>query len=149
MLALDISRRLEKNLLNFSALEALIQRLAVGSLGFRADRLKNYMGSVNKEENNKSVYKIIKSLAFNKNQKFKFNEFNKKLQKETFGIVLTAHPTFGMTHQIMINLARLATNKNEKGKPQLSPHSFRRNFATHNYNLKDKYGVKLYDAFDI
>ena len=40
----------------------------------------------------------------------------KKLQKETFGIVLTAHPTFGMTHQIMINLAKLATNKNEKGK---------------------------------
>ena len=67
---------------------------------FRADRLKNYMGSVSKEENNKSVYKIIKSLAFKKNQKITFNEFNKKLKKETFGIVLTAHPTFGMTHQI-------------------------------------------------
>jgi len=116
MLALDISRRLEKNLLNYSALEALIQRLAVGSLGFRADRLKNYMGSVSEEENSKSIHKIIKSLAFRKNQKISFNEFNKKLQKETFGIVLTAHPTFGMTHQIMINLAKLATNKNEKGK---------------------------------
>ena len=33
MLALDISRRLEKNKLNYSALEALIQRLAVGSFG--------------------------------------------------------------------------------------------------------------------
>ncbi|MAZ46520.1 MAG: hypothetical protein CMM98_02960, partial [Rickettsiales bacterium] len=116
MLALDISRRLEKNLLNYSALEALIQRLAVGSLGFRADRLKNYMGSVNREENSKSIYKIIRSLAFQKNKKIPFSDFNKKLQKETFGIVLTAHPTFGMTHQIMINLAKLATNKNEKGK---------------------------------
>ena len=116
MLALDISRRLEKNLLNYSALEALIQRLAVGSLGFRADRLKNYMGSVSEEENSKSIHKIIKSLAFKKNQKISFHDFNEKLQKETFGIVLTAHPTFGMTHQIMINLAKLATNKNEKGK---------------------------------
>ncbi len=116
MLALDISRRLEKNLLNYSALEALIQRLAVGSLGFRADRLKNYMGSVSEEENSKSIHKIIKSLAFKKNQKISFHDFNEKLQKETFGIVLTAHPTFGMTHQIMVNLAKLATNKNEKGK---------------------------------
>ena len=74
------------------------------------------MGSVSKEENSKSIHKIIKSLAFQKNKKISFNEFNKKLQKETFGIVLTAHPTFGMTHQIMINLAKLATNKNEKGK---------------------------------
>ena len=116
MLALDISRRLEKNLLNYSALEALIQRLAVGSLGFRADRLKNYMGSVSEEENSKSIHKIIKSLAFKKKQKISFHDFNEKLQKETFGIVLTAHPTFGMTHQIMVNLAKLATNKNEKGK---------------------------------
>ena len=116
MLALDISRRLEKNLLNYSALEALIQRLAVGSLGFRADRLKNYMGSVSEEENSKSIHKIIKSLAFKKKQKISFDDFNEKLQKETFGIVLTAHPTFGMTHQIMVNLAKLATNKNEKGK---------------------------------
>ena len=44
MLALDISRRLEKNKLNYSALEALIQRLAVGSVGFRADRLRKYIG---------------------------------------------------------------------------------------------------------
>ena len=69
MLALDISRRLEKNLLNYSALEALIQRLAVGSLGFRADRLKDYMGSVSEEENRKSIHKIIKSLAFKKKTK--------------------------------------------------------------------------------
>ena len=55
-------------------------------------------------------------MLLKKIKKITFNEFNKKLQKETFGIVLTAHPTFGMTHQIMINLARLATNKNEKGK---------------------------------
>ena len=80
MLALDISRRLEKNLLNYSALEALIQRLAVGSLGFRADRLKDYMGSVSEEENRKSIHKIIKSLAFKKKQKISFDDFNENLQ---------------------------------------------------------------------
>ena len=50
MLALDISRRIEKKKLNYSALEALIQRLAVGSVGLRADRLKTYIGELNREK---------------------------------------------------------------------------------------------------
>ena len=63
MLALDISRRLEKNLLNYSALEALIQRLAVGSVGLRADRLKSYIGSSNKEDNDKKFLILLKNLC--------------------------------------------------------------------------------------
>ena len=55
MLALDISRRLEKNMLNYSALEALIQRLAVGSVGYRADCLKAYIGQTDVKENNKKI----------------------------------------------------------------------------------------------
>ena len=88
MLALDISRRLEKNLLNYSALEALIQRLAVGSLGFRADRLKNYMGSVSKEENSKSIHKIIKSLAFKKIKKFHSTSLIKNYKKRLLALYL-------------------------------------------------------------
>ena len=61
MLALDISRRLEKNLLNYSALEALIQRLAVGSVGLRADRLKSYIGSSNKKNNDEKIFNLIKT----------------------------------------------------------------------------------------
>ena len=64
MLALDISRMLDKNKLNYSALEALIQRLAVGSLGLRADRLKSYVGCLDKEKNKKKISQIVKSLAF-------------------------------------------------------------------------------------
>ena len=59
MLALDISRRLEKKKLNYSALEALIQRLAVGSLGFRADRLRKYIGELDKEKNNSKIKNLI------------------------------------------------------------------------------------------
>ena len=102
MLALDISRRLEKNKLNYSALEALIQRLAVGSFGLRADRLKSYMGTTDQKKNIAAITKIIKSQAYNENKLIKFEEFTSKLEKEIFGIVLTAHPTFGMTHNMMI-----------------------------------------------
>ena len=62
MLALDISRRLEKNLLNYSALEALIQRLAVGSVGLRADRLKSYIGSSNRKQNDEKFLILLKNL---------------------------------------------------------------------------------------
>ena len=117
MLALDISRRLEKNLLNYSALEALIQRLAVGSVGLRADRLKSYIGSSNKEDNDQKIFNLIKKLVFDKSGKLiEFESFNKLLEQEIFGIVLTAHPTFGMTFQMMQDLAKLATAENEKGE---------------------------------
>ena len=112
MLALDISRRLEKNKLNYSALEALIQRLAVGSFGLRADRLKSYIGKIDKKQNIEIIKKIIKDLAFEEKKKITFQEFNLKISKEIFGIVLTAHPTFGMTYNMMLELAKLATSKN-------------------------------------
>ena len=63
MLALDISRRLEKNKLNYSALEALIQRLAVGSFGLRADRLKSYIGKIDKKQNIEIIKKLVTDLA--------------------------------------------------------------------------------------
>ena len=117
MLALDISRRLEKNLLNYSALEALIQRLAVGSVGLRADRLKSYIGSSNKKQNDEKIYELIKKLVFDKYGKIiEFDNFNTLLDQEIFGIVLTAHPTFGMTFQMMQDLAKLATSEKENGK---------------------------------
>ena len=116
MLALDISRRLEKNKLNYSALEALIQRLAVGSFGLRADRLKSYMGTTEKQKNIEDISKIIKSLAYKNEKLINFDQFNEELEKEIFGIVLTAHPTFGMTYEMMLQLAKLATSKNQSKK---------------------------------
>ena len=83
MLALDISRRLEKNKLNYSALEALIQRLAVGSVGFRADRLRSYIGETKERNNEVKLAKLIKKLAFTKDKTLKpFEHF-----KEVIGLL--------------------------------------------------------------
>ena len=116
MLALDISRRLEKNKLNYSALEALIQRLAVGSVGFRADRLRKYIGETKEKSNENNLKNIIKELAFSKNQKLRpFEHFKEIISKDIFGIVLTAHPTFGMTPKMMIDVAKLSTLTDDNG----------------------------------
>ncbi len=117
MLALDISRRLEKNKLNYSALEALIQRLTVGSVGLRADRLKSYMGETDLEKNKKILSQLIQNLILRKDGSIKkFEEFNDTINKDIFGIVLTAHPTFGMTTQMMDDLAKLASMTDCEGK---------------------------------
>ncbi len=117
MLALDISRRLEKNKLNYSALEALIQRLTVGSVGLRADRLKSYMGETNLDKNKKILSQLIQKLVIGKDGSVKkFEEFNESINQDIFGIVLTAHPTFGMTTQMMDDLAKLASMTDSDGK---------------------------------
>ena len=117
MLALDISRRLEKNKLNYSALEALIQRLTVGSVGLRADRLKSYMGETNLDKNKKILSQLIQKLVIGKDGSVKkFKEFNESINQDIFGIVLTAHPTFGMTTQMMDDLAKLASMTDSDGK---------------------------------
>ena len=122
MLALDISRMLEKNKLNYSALEALIQRLAVGSFGLRADRLQSYIGCLDLNKNKKKINKIIRSLALNNKKLIDFEKFNEVIRNEVFGIVFTAHPTFGTTQELMNDLANLAINgleNNEKSKKKL------------------------------
>ena len=108
MLALDISRRLEKDKLNFSALEALIQRLAVGSVGFKADRLKKYIGEVDLKKNDQTVSNLIEKLTKDKNGNLiPFEIFKKKLEDDVFGIVLTAHPTFGMSLPMLKDIATM------------------------------------------
>ena len=73
----------------------MIQRLAVGSVGLRADRLKSYIGSSNKKHNDDKIFNLIKKLVYDKSGKIiEFQSFNNLLKQEIFGIVLTAHPTF-------------------------------------------------------
>ncbi len=117
MLALDISRRLEKGKLNYSALEALIQRLAVGSIGLKVDKLKSYIGEVDLEKNNKTIRSLVNKLIFGSDGKKKsFEEFKEVIEKNIFGIVLTAHPTFGIKEETLKDIASMATMTNEEGK---------------------------------
>ena len=116
MLALDISRRLEKKKLNYSALEALIQRLAIGSFGLRADRLKKYIGEVDRKKNDKKLKELIINLSSRENKLIPFSEFKAKIEKNIFGIVLTAHPTFGMPSKMLEDLANMATMTKADGE---------------------------------
>ena len=85
MLALDISRRLEKGKLNYSALEALIQRLAVGSVGLKVDKLKKYIGEVDLDKNNKTIKAYLKKIISNPDKtKKSFSDFLKNQSKKMY-----------------------------------------------------------------
>ena len=71
--------------------------------GFRADHLKDYMGSVSGKKT--KYFKIIKSLAFKKNKKFHLMILMKNYKMRPLNCTYCS-PTFGMTHQIMVNLAK-------------------------------------------
>ena len=117
MLALDISRRLEKDKLNFSALEALIQRLTVGSVGLKVDRLKKYIGEVDIKKNNQKISTLLEKLTKDNNgNTISFENFKKKIEDDVFGIVLTAHPTFGMSLPMLQDIASMASMTNLNGK---------------------------------
>jgi len=124
MLALDISRRLEKGTLSYSAIESLIQRLTANTFVLRAERMGDYLGELDPDKNDKLLRKVVMALAFSaeagKKAKAKpvpFDKFKARVEQELLGIVFTAHPTFSITGDLMHDLVALATGRDSAGKP--------------------------------
>ncbi len=133
VLGLGIGRRLESGKVTFSALESLIQRLSASTFALRADRMKDYLGEINPKTNEARLRKVVRALAFppekktvkgkagkgaGKSKKPKpvpFAAFRKKVESELLGIVFTAHPTFGMSGDLMHHLVALATGRDGGG----------------------------------
>ncbi|MBL6935356.1 MAG: phosphoenolpyruvate carboxylase [Alphaproteobacteria bacterium] len=124
VLALGIGRRLESGKVTFSALESLIQRLSASTFALRADRMKDYLGEITPKTNEARLRKVVRALAFppekktgkraTKPKKAKpvpFAAFRKKVESELLGVVFTAHPTFGMSGDLMHHLVHLATGR--------------------------------------
>jgi phosphoenolpyruvate carboxylase len=130
MMVLDISSRLHKGTLSFSALEALIQRLTLSSFVARAERLRAYLGECDREANRAGLRRLIRDLADRRNVVWggpkavdaepglvSFETFKKRIELELFGVVFTAHPTFGLSGVLMRWLADLASGCDAEGAP--------------------------------
>ncbi len=123
VLGLGIGRRLESGKVTFSALESLIQRLSVSTFALRADRMRDYLGETGPRANENRLRKVVRALAFPANRKtgktkakpVPFAAFRKKVESELLGIVFTAHPTFGMSDDLMHHLVHLATGRGKGG----------------------------------
>lgn len=118
LLALEIRRMLREEALPLSALEQLVQRLTAGAFVERAKRLATYLGATDPDRNAQAVAALIRGIAGNRGgSPLPFDAFRRRIEAEVFGIVFTAHPTFGLSEELLRALAALATDRHADGRP--------------------------------
>ncbi len=127
LLALDINKRLDKGSLTYGGIETLVQEMTVQAFQHRAARLGDYLGERDDAKNVASLKEAIRRLATgpgtsstggkrdSKPAVRPFAEFKAVLERELFGIVVTAHPTFSQTTGMMRVMAELATSRDIDG----------------------------------
>lgn len=118
LLALDISRRVQSGELSPGSLEQLIQYLSAEGFLARAARLSNYIGEASPEANASRMEELLDVAAQGSGgDPLDFDGFKKLVEKEVFGIVITAHPTFNLPGTLMTAMACLATGRDGAGQP--------------------------------
>jgi phosphoenolpyruvate carboxylase len=113
-LALEISNRLESGNLDYDSLGDLVQFLTVGGFKTRAAKLSRYSGETDPERN----AAIIRDIATAKTiapggERLPFEDFKTWVERDAFGIVITAHPTFEISSNLMQALSALAIGRKD------------------------------------
>jgi phosphoenolpyruvate carboxylase len=111
LFALDLTRRIDRGEISFSAIEQLVQHMTVESFADRAVRLGHYLGETDSDENERAVAKLIAGLEPGGD----FAAFRIHVERIHFGIVMTAHPTFAMTLDQSRALVDYATGEDQQG----------------------------------
>ncbi|HVT51033.1 MAG TPA: phosphoenolpyruvate carboxylase, partial [Dongiaceae bacterium] len=121
LLALELNKRLDGDALDFGAIEDLIQHLSGEAFAHRAARMSHYLGEVDSKRNEDRLRALFRSCAGASGKRGKpqasFDAFKALIERELFGVVITAHPTFSQTRPMMQALAELATGRDPSGKP--------------------------------
>ncbi|MDH5187665.1 MAG: phosphoenolpyruvate carboxylase, partial [Rhodospirillaceae bacterium] len=115
-LAFYISNMVQEERVDLSGLEELVRLLTMDAFFYRVQKLREYVGECAVEENEKILSKLFRRLAQSKDGKtIPFDQFRAVAEREVFGIVITAHPTFSISQELTKTLAALATGCDHKG----------------------------------
>lgn len=105
----EITRMLDRGDIGFKDLADAVDGLTRNAFRIRAGRLGNYLGEVEPDANAAGLRKLFETLAVaGDGKRAAFSEFRSRVERATFGIVFTAHPTFSMSREAMAALADLA-----------------------------------------
>jgi phosphoenolpyruvate carboxylase len=116
-LALEIESRLDDGGLSYERIVALIQYLTVSGFKRRAERLARYSGETDPERNADRIRAIVLTQTRTERGEPKpFSDFKAWVERDWFGIVITAHPTFEISADLMRALSTLATGRKD-GRP--------------------------------
>ncbi|MDH5771677.1 MAG: phosphoenolpyruvate carboxylase [Rhodospirillaceae bacterium] len=115
-LAFYISNMVQEGRIDLAGLEELVRLLTMDAFFYRAQKLREYVGECSVDENEKILKKLFKNLAQGKDGKaISFDQFRALAEREVFGIVITAHPTFSISQELTTTLAALATGCDNQG----------------------------------
>ena len=127
MLAHHLSRRMAAGEVSLATLESVLQTLTVQAFLARARRLARYLGETDPRKNTETLKRLARSLAVDatpggghspeEGAPVAFEEYQRRVERELFGVVLTAHPTFNISGELMHALVDLATNRGADGGP--------------------------------
>ncbi len=109
---LDLTRRIDRGEVTLGDLEQLMQRLAVLAFGQRAERLAAYLGETDPAANRARIRTLLETAA-----EAGFDAYRAAVGRARFGLVLTAHPTFAIGHELYRTLIQLATGHDGAGRP--------------------------------
>jgi phosphoenolpyruvate carboxylase len=108
--AFDISRRLEGGDISMVDLRALAARLMDRACTQRARRLRNRIGYV---DQNTTLREFVEGIEATVNMDvdpdLSFAQFKERWERARSGIVLTAHPTFGVSAALSRHMVEIAT----------------------------------------
>jgi phosphoenolpyruvate carboxylase len=120
-LALHISSLVQDGYTDLTGLSELTQLLTVRAFLFRAQKLRDYIGECSGEKNEDFLTTLFESKTRDTNgNPVTFEVFKEIVEREIFGIVITAHPTFSISKQLTHILAELVVRgkKNNIGNSQ-------------------------------
>ncbi len=107
----EITRMLDRGDLGLDDLADAVDSLTRDAFRIRAGRLRSYLGEVAPDANAAGLRKLFESLTVDSYGKtLPFGDFRARVDRATFGIVFTAHPTFSMSREAMSALADIAVD---------------------------------------
>ncbi len=116
-LAFDLSRRFEAGEFSFEDLRALAGRLMDNACVHRALRLREQIGYVDTQSTLSEFSEFVTSTIPKSSGDKAFQEFSERWGRARGGIVLTAHPTFGLSNDLSKRMVEIAAAGSHDGKP--------------------------------
>ncbi|MGE4129957.1 MAG: phosphoenolpyruvate carboxylase, partial [Hyphomicrobiaceae bacterium] len=110
-IAFDMSRKLEAGELSLDDIRALANRLMDSACIERARRLRERVGYVEHMQTLREFQTFVESrISSDADDETALAQFSERFTRARNGIVLTAHPTFGLSDSLTRRMVEIATN---------------------------------------
>ncbi|MFC1673009.1 phosphoenolpyruvate carboxylase, partial [Pseudomonadota bacterium] len=115
-MAMHISNMRFEGKTDTKGLSDVVRLLTMNAFIYRARRLRKYVGECDVAANMASLKTLFTGLAREDGKTLGFEEFRARIEREVFGIVITAHPTFTVSQELTCIEAKMAVGNNDAGE---------------------------------